>query len=147
MKRSRNRWTALLLTAALGASCLAGCSGSATETSQAEETTTAATTQAPETEAETEAVSDGLFTPGTYEGEGTGNNGPIKVSVTFTADAIEKVEIIEHGETAGLSDPALERIPKAIVDEQSLAVDTVSVATNSSKGIMEAVTDALKEAK
>ncbi len=139
MKRSRNRWTALLLTAALGASCLAGCSGSATETSQAEETTTAATTQAPETEAETEAVSDGILTPGTYEGEGTGNNGPIKVSVTFTADAIEKVEIIEHGETAGLSDPALERIPKAIVDEQSLAVDTVSGATNSSKGILEAV--------
>lgn len=136
MRRLKRAWEGYFLATALSISCMAGCSSPAAETSSPEATTVAAT-QAPETEAKAEG--GGIFTPGTYEGEGSGNNGPIKVSVTFTADAIEKVEIVEHGETAGLSDPALERIPQAIVDSQSLAVDTVSGATNSSKGILEAV--------
>ncbi len=35
----------------------------------------------------------------------------MKVSVTFTAEAIEKVEIVEHTETAGIADPAIAGIP------------------------------------
>ena len=136
------RWTGLLLAAALGISCLAGCSQPAAGTSEAAAGESTAATQAPATSAAPEttaAESEGIFTPGAYEAEGKGNNGPIKVSVTFTADSIEKVEIVEHGETAGISDAAIERIPQAIVENQSLAVDTVSGATNSSKGILEAV--------
>lgn len=144
----RKRWMGLLLAAALGISCLAGCSQPAAGTTDAagtNESTAAVANDAAGADESTAAATsaaaegEGMFTPGTYEGEGKGNNGPIKVSVTFTADSIEKVEIVEHGESAGISDAAIERIPQAIVENQSLAVDTVSAATNSSKGIIEAV--------
>lgn len=46
-----------------------------------------------------------------YEAGADGRNGPVKVSVTFTAEAIEKVEIVEHTETAGIADPAIADIP------------------------------------
>lgn len=86
------------------------------------------------------ALADG-YTAGTYEAEAKGNNGPVKVSVTFSADAITDVQVVEHGETAGLSDPAIEKIPAAIVENQSLAVDTVSGATNTSNAILTAVAE------
>lgn len=86
------------------------------------------------------------MTDGTYEAEGQGNNGPVKVAVTVEGDAIVSVEIVEHGETPGICDLAMERIPAAIVDGQTLAVDTVSGATNSSNAILTAVEAALTEA-
>ena len=86
------------------------------------------------------------MTDGTYEAEGQGNNGPVKVAVTVEGDAIVSVEVVEHGETPGVCDLAMERIPAAIVDGQTLAVDTVSGATNSSNAILTAVEAALTEA-
>ncbi len=70
----------------------------------------------------------------------------MKVSVTFTADAIEKVEIVEHAETGGISDPAIETIPGAIVEYQSLGVDAVSGATLTSEAILNAVADCVTQA-
>ena len=86
------------------------------------------------------------MTPGVYEGEGTGIGGALKVAVTVSETEIEKVEIVSHGETAGISDPAIERIPAAIVEKQSLAVDTVSGATVTSGAILEAAEKALEAA-
>lgn len=79
------------------------------------------------------------FNPGTYEASGQGNNGEIRVAVTFTGNAIKEVRIVKHEETPGISDPALKRIPEAITKSQSLAVDSVSGASHSSQGILEAV--------
>ena len=86
------------------------------------------------------------MTPGVYEGEGTGIGGALKVAVTVSETEIEQVEIVSHGETAGISDPAIERIPAAIVEKQSLAVDTVSGATVTSGAILEAAEKALEAA-
>jgi fumarate reductase flavoprotein subunit len=69
------------------------------------------------------------YTAGTYDTETPGHNGPIKLSVTFTDDKIESIQIIEHKETAGLADPAIENIPAEIIKHQSLAVDTMAGAT------------------
>lgn len=66
------------------------------------------------------------YTEGTYTATAQGNNGPVTVSVTFSADAITDVTVVEHSETAGLSDRPIAEIPAAIVENQSLAVDTVS---------------------
>lgn len=88
----------------------------------------------------------GKFKPGKYTAEAKGNNGPIKVEVEVDENKIKEIKILEHKETAGLSDPAIKDIPKSIVDKQSLAVDTISGATVSSKGIIEAVTLALEKA-
>lgn len=89
---------------------------------------------------------EGIFKAGTYTGVGQGNNGEVKVEVTFDANSIVSVKVIEHSETPGISDPAIERIPGEIVENQSIAVDIVSGATNTSKAILAAVEDCIKQA-
>ncbi len=86
------------------------------------------------------------FEPGTYTAEIDGNNGPITVEVTFSADKIEQVNIVEHFETEGLGDEAMETIASLIVDEQSLDVDTVTGATVASDAVLQAVEDAVTQA-
>ena len=92
------------------------------------------------------APQEGTYKAGTYEASADGRNGPVKVSVTFSADAIEKVEITEHTETGGIADPAISDIPAAIVDYQSLGVEAVSGATITSDAILAAVADCVKQA-
>lgn len=94
----------------------------------------------------TASAATALYTAGTYEAEAKGNNGPVKVSVTVTGDAITEVKVLEHAETAGIADAPIERIPAAIVDGQTLAVDTVSGATNTSKAILDAAEECLTKA-
>lgn len=86
------------------------------------------------------------YTPGTYEGEAIGRNGPVKVHVTVAKDRIESIRVVSHNESAGLSDAPINTLPKTIVDKQSLAVDVFSGATFSSKAVIGAVENALKKA-
>ena len=86
------------------------------------------------------------MTAGTYTAEANGNNGPVKVSVTVDADKIVDVTVVEHIETAGLSDKPIADIPAAIVEYQSLAVDAISGATKTSVAILTAVEAALVQA-
>ena len=85
-------------------------------------------------------------TGGTFKGTGKGRNADVVVEVTYTDGKIENVEIVEHSESAGISDEAISTIPAAIVESQSLAVDTVSGATFTSVAILDAVEDALTQA-
>ena len=80
---------------------------------------------------------------GTYTGEGEGFGGPIEVEVTVADGKITTVDILSQSETEGVSDPAIEEIPAAIVQNNSTDVDTVSGASHSSQGIIDAVNDAL----
>ncbi len=86
------------------------------------------------------------FTPGEYTATADGNNGPVEVKVTFDATAITAIEIVSHQETAGLCDPAIERIPAAIVEGQTLAVDVISGASFTSRAILAAVEDCVVQA-
>lgn len=79
----------------------------------------------------------------TLAGSATGHNDEISVEVTLTDGVITDVKVVSHGETAGISDPALERVPKEIVAKNSAEVDAVSGATATSEGIMAAVKAAL----
>ncbi len=89
----------------------------------------------------------GAYTAGTYTGvSANGRNGEVKVSVTVSGDAITEVKVTEHEETQGLSDPAINDIPAAIVEHQSLAVDAIAGATITSNAILEAVADAIAQA-
>gem|GEM_PF-2212516 len=83
---------------------------------------------------------------GVYTGTGKGKNGPITVEVTFQEGAIKKIVVISQNETEGLSDPALSRIPAEIVKHQSIAVDEISGASYTSRGLKEAVQDAIVQA-
>ena len=80
-----------------------------------------------------------------YIGEGEGFGGTIKVKVTMDGDKISKIEVLSHGETAGVSDPAFETIPDAIIKAQSTDVDLAAGASFSSQGIIDAVNDALSK--
>lgn len=86
-------------------------------------------------------------TPVTYEGSAQGNNGEIQVKVTLEENVITAVEVTSHSETQGLADPAIEQIPAAIVEANNSIVDVVAGATNTSNGIMQAVSAALADAQ
>ncbi len=83
---------------------------------------------------------------GTYTSEAQGRNGPVKVEVTFDNGKIASVKLVSHKESTGIADPALERIPAAIIAEQSVAVDVVGGATLTSKAISAAVANCIKSA-
>jgi uncharacterized protein with FMN-binding domain len=59
---------------------------------------------------------------------------------------ISAVEVISQAEAAGVADLAFERIPAAIVKQQTTEVEAVTGASTSSKAIMAAAEDALKNA-
>lgn len=105
-----------------------------------------ATEPTPEQPQATEAPAAGIYTPGTYTATAQGLNGPLTLSVTFDAQSITEIKIGEHSETAGISDAPIERIPAAIIEGQTLAVDTVAGATFTSKAILAAVEDCVKQA-
>lgn len=86
------------------------------------------------------------FTAGEYTATVEGRNGDVTVTAKFSDSAIESVTVGEHAETAGIADPAIERLPQAIVDGQTLKVDTVTGATLTSNAILEAVEDCVTQA-
>jgi NosR/NirI family nitrous oxide reductase transcriptional regulator len=85
------------------------------------------------------------YNDGTYTGVGQGKSPDLKVAVTIKDDKITNVEIVSNNETKGKE--ALNTVPKEIIDTQSTSVDVVSGATMTSKGIMEAVNNALSQAE
>ncbi|MEF2968458.1 FAD-dependent oxidoreductase [Paenibacillus sp. M1] len=96
--------------------------------------------------AATSSSGDAIYKAGTYTATAKGNNGKVTVEVVFDDTSIVSVTVKENSETQGLGDAAIERISQQIVEGQTLAVDTVSGATNSSKAILAAVEDCVKQA-
>ena len=92
-------------------------------------------------------VVQGNYKDGVYEGTGKGNNGDITVEVTVEGGNIVSVVLKEHSETPGIYEAAEKGVVEAIIKNQTAEVDTVSSATNSSKGIIEAVAAALQAAE
>ncbi len=139
MNRTLRMSIALLLCLALGIS-LAACSptanGPAAEPTPGEATT--APTDAPQ--------SAGKFVAGKYEGEANGFGGLMKVSVEVDENAILSVEVTENAETTGIGSNAVDKLPPAIVEAQSLAVDVISGCTISSGALLAAVESALVKA-
>lgn len=80
---------------------------------------------------------------GVYTAAGTGMGGDVNVTVTVEGGKIVSVEVGTHNETPGISDPAIEKIPAAIVEAQSADVAAVSGATVTSEAIKAAVAAAL----
>ncbi len=88
----------------------------------------------------------GSVKDGTYTSTTAGHNGELTVEVIVKDGKIESVKVTEHAETPVVSDLAISDVPVKIVETQSLNVDTVSGATVSSKAILTAVEECLKEA-
>ena len=84
------------------------------------------------------------YKDGIYEGISEGFNGPIKVRVTISKGSIRKVEILSHQEDSAYFAKAQSVITN-ILGKPGKSVDTVSGATYSSKGIINAVNDAVSK--
>lgn len=78
-----------------------------------------------------------------HTGEAEGYGGPLKVRVTMNGEDITKVEITEHSETPGVGTRAIEALPSAIEEADSIDVDSVSGATITSQAIKQAVSQAM----
>lgn len=87
-----------------------------------------------------------IYKAGSYTATAKGNNGDVTVEVKFNDMAIESVKVVNHSETAGLSDAPIQRIPEAVVKGQTLTVDTVAGASNTSMAILAAIEDCVKQA-
>lgn len=83
---------------------------------------------------------------GTYEGSAEGHNGSIAVSVQVVDHHITAVRVVEHSETEGIADQAIDQVPIAILSADDTNVDAISGATVTSNAIKTAVENALYEA-
>lgn len=80
---------------------------------------------------------------GTYSGTGQGRNGSIEVTVKVKSGKVTSVTIESSSEDAKYFNAAKDTVINGIISNQSLDVDTVSGATMSSNGIIDAVANAL----
>ncbi len=76
-------------------------------------------------------------------GEAEGYGGTLKVAVTMDGEDITRVEVTEHNETQGVGTRAIEALPTAIEEADSIDVDSVSGATITSEAIKQAVSQAM----
>lgn len=86
------------------------------------------------------------FKDGTYRGEGEGFGGPLTVEVTIAGGKITDVRYVGGNEDAPYIDNALAVLDQVLAQQGTQGVDTVSGATYSSIGLINAVNQALSQA-
>jgi len=127
-------------------------SSTASTTSKKKTSTSTSSSAASTSSAKTATVSSAsaasTYKNGTYQGTGTGFRGAAtKVSVVVKNGKITDISTISYGDDAQFYSRAFSRIKQQIISGQSSDVNAVSGATYSSKGIMQAVGNALSKAK
>ena len=93
------------------------------------------------------AKGDFALNDGYYEGTGNGFAGPVKLFIEIKDKSIIGIYIVKTSDDAGFFNRAKEGVTASILEKQSTDVDTVSGATYSSRGIIEAVSNAMEDAK
>ncbi len=88
-------------------------------------------------------ASTGKFKNGTYTGTAQGFRGQIAVSVQVTNGNISEITVTSANDDSAFLAKAQQKVIPAIIAEQDVKVATVSGATFSSQGIIDAVSDAL----
>lgn len=86
------------------------------------------------------------YKDGTYQGSGQGYRGTTTVSVTIQNGVITSVSIVSYKDDPYFFGSAYPAIIQSVINKQSSNVDTVSGATYSSRGIIQAVANALSKA-
>ena len=92
-------------------------------------------------------IEGNIYKDGTYTGEATGYQPGLIVSVTIKNNEISVIEITEHHElNSKFWSTPVAVIPNRIIESQDTEVDTITGATYTSVGIVNAVRDALSKA-
>ena len=127
-------------------------SGSSSTTTTPSTGSSSATTTTPSTGSSSSSSGTALVTfsgaqlaDGTYEGSADGYSGTTTVSVTVSGGQVTDITVVSESDSPQFFSRA-ESILDTIVSGQSLEVDTVSGATFSSAGLLNAVYDALQSA-
>ena len=97
----------------------------------------------------TAATGDAIYTAGTYTGTATGI-GEVKVTMTFSEDAITDCKITSSGNDDLMKDDLRSSMAAAVVDSQGdTSVDAITSSTLSFsvKAVQEAVADCIAQAK
>lgn len=81
---------------------------------------------------------------GSYNGSSKGYSGTVQVEVTVKNELIQSIDIISHQDDAVWFNRAKETLLGEIIKNQNADVDTVAGATYSSAGIINAVSNAIK---
>lgn len=138
--RKYKLFAAVLTAAALAAGCGQKTAAPLEETVQKTESVSAST------EEQLSGSQAGTVKDGVYSHSAKGNNGDVTVELEIKDGKAVRAEVVEHEETEGLSDKPIAEIPAWIVENQSLAIDAVSGATNTSNAILEAAALCLEDA-
>lgn len=86
------------------------------------------------------------YSDGTYDGSASGFAGTMQVRVQISNGKISNISVVSHSETPGFYERVIESIPASIISAQETNVDTISGATYTSNGIINAVNNALSKA-
>lgn len=84
--------------------------------------------------------------PVTTQGTGVGKHGDVTVAVTFDSGKIKDIKIVKQQENPVLAAKVFTDLKQHVIDTNSVQLDTISGATFSSKGFLDAVADAAKKA-
>lgn len=82
----------------------------------------------------------------TYTSVQQGFGGEVSVSVTIEGDKMTDVTVVGEKETIGVGSIAIEKLPGAMVDAQSVLVDGVTSATVTSTAILAGAKDCVEQA-
>lgn len=135
-----------LITAVRSALAKAAVNGASADTTEDKNTTPAKPAVKKEPVKVEKVKETNTYKDGVYEGSAEGFGGPVTVQVTVKNGKIASVKITEHsGEDAAYFNKA-KVLADQIVKKQSTNVDTISGATFSSNGIIQAVRNALAKA-
>lgn len=91
------------------------------------------------------AVDLGKLADGTYKGTGGGFGGDINVEVTVQGGKIADIKVDAAQETPEVGGAAVKKLVEEVKTQQKLDVDTVSGATFSSQGFLDALKNALQK--
>ncbi|REH77204.1 flavocytochrome c [Staphylococcus felis] len=83
------------------------------------------------------------FKAGVYHVFAKGHNGDLPMKVELSDNKIISIDIDDSGESEGIANPVFERLPRDIVDNQTLNIDAISGATVTSQGILDGVAHAI----
>ncbi len=86
------------------------------------------------------------FTPGVYTASAFAHNFDVTVEVTLSEHAIESVAITDDKSDIAMKNAVAAAIPERIVSQQSLNIDIVSGATETSSAVIAAVADCVAQA-
>ncbi|HSQ89834.1 flavocytochrome c, partial [Romboutsia sp.] len=84
-----------------------------------------------------------MYNDGKYIGKGNGYGGEIELEVEILKGKMKSIDVIKHNETKIISDPAFKYVIENIIDKNTILVPNVSGCSMSSRGIREAVKNAL----